>query len=282
MRSLAALLLAVLLLSPPPADAQGLRMLSAGEGPLEVEADEAIELRQQERLVIARGNARARQGGVVLDAQVLAASFRDTAEGRQEIHRLDAVGDVLIRTERETIRGDNAVYDLDQDVVQITGDALRIETPEQTITARDSLEYWNREQRAVARGDAVAAQADQRLRADVLEALLEDQEQDRPAGGDERASIRLIRAWGNVLISTATEIVQGERGEYDVRSGVATLSGSVKITRGENQLDGERAVVNMRTGVSRLVAGDATGRVRGLFVPESESEPPRPPDAGRR
>lgn len=275
MRLSTAIAVALSLALASPAAAQGLRMLSAGEGPLEVEADEAIELRQQEQLVIARGNARAKQGGVVLDAEVLAAAYRDTPDGRQEIHRLDAVGDVRIQTERETIHGEHAVYDLDQDVVQITGSNLRIETPEQVITARDSLEFWNREQRAVARGDAVAAEGEQRLRGDVLEAILD---RDQAPAEPGTASIRLIRAWGNVLISTASEIVQGERGEYDVRSGVATLAGSVKITRGTNQLDGDRAVVNMRTGVSRLVAEDrsASGRVRGLFMPDSP--PPRRPD----
>lgn len=262
-------------------------LLSAGEGPLEVEADEGLELRQKERLLIARGNAIARQGDVTLAADVLAASYAETEGGEQRIERIDAIGSVVIRTPTETVRGDRAVYDLIRDVAQVTGENLRLETPEQVVTARDSLEFWNAEQRAVARGDAIVAQGAQRMRADVLEALLAEAGENGDAsvtatadGERDLPAIRMVRAWGNVLISTDDEIVRGERGEYDVVTGLATLDGSVRITRGDNQLDGDRAVVNMNTGVSRLVSADggSRGRVRGLFFPGSEEPPPRPGD----
>ena len=55
--------------------------------------------------------------------------------------------------------------------------------------------------------------------------------------------------------------------------GLATLSGNVKITRGENQLNGAVAEVNLNTGISRLLSnrGAQNGsRVRGLFTPKNQ------------
>ena len=50
------------------------------------------------------------------------------------------------------------------------------------------------------------------------------------------------------------------------------MNGSVKITRGQTQLNGDRAEVNLNTGVSRLltmVKGQkkSNERVRGIFMP---------------
>ena len=56
-----------------------------------------------------------------------------------------------------------------------------------------------------------------------------------------------------------------------------TVTGSVKITRKDNQVDGGYAVVNLNTGISRifpaaagLAAGRANQRVKGLFVPQKK------------
>jgi lipopolysaccharide export system protein LptA len=85
--------------------------------------------------------------------------------------------------------------------------------------------------------------------------------------------MRTVKADGNVRISTPTEFARGAGGVYYVTEQLATLTGAVKITRGESQLNGEYAEVDLEAGVSRLLGappgqpGDA--RVRGLLVPES-------------
>jgi lipopolysaccharide export system protein LptA len=56
---------------------------------------------------------------------------------------------------------------------------------------------------------------------------------------------------------------------YNEIDNIATLSGSVRITRGQNQLAGDVAEVNLDTGVSRLLSQtEGEGLVRGLLVPE--------------
>ncbi|MFN7001449.1 MAG: LptA/OstA family protein, partial [Elioraea tepidiphila] len=81
-------------------------------------------------------------------------------------------------------------------------------------------------------------------------------------------------AFGNVRITTANEVVRGERGVYTPGDGLARVSGNVRITRGQNQLNGAYGEVNMKTGVSRLLPAPG-GRVTGMIVPE-DRRPPAP------
>ena len=231
--------------------------------PLEIEADNGLELYQDRQLVVAKGNVVAKQGEVVLRSDLLSASYEDSETGQRRIRRLDAVGNVRIETAKERLFGDYVTYDLVRELMVITGDDMRIEAPSQTIRARDSLEFWGAEQRAVARGDAVVTQDTTSMRADVIEAILrrDPQKPVKPAAG---------------LAQTASEIVEGDRGDYDVPNQIATLTGNVQISRGKNQLNGEQAVVNLKSGVSRLTGGK-TGRVRSILFPGGGNNLDAPP-----
>ncbi len=81
---------------------------------------------------------------------------------------------MLFKAPTGTVSGDHAVYDVDTAVMVVTGRAhLRMVTPREVITARDSLEWYDTKQIGVARGDAVAVSADRRVRADILTALVD-------------------------------------------------------------------------------------------------------------
>lgn len=264
-RSLAAVA-ALVLAGPPPAAGQGLLGLQGDKHPLEVTADQGIEWRRGEKLYIARGNARAARGTFELYADVLTAHYRDLAEGGTEVFKIVARERVRIVMPGEKVYADHGVYEVDRGLVVLRGRDLRLETERDVVRARDSLEFWERQQVAVARGDALAKRGDQEIRADVLTAYF------RP-GTTDRLEMRTVKADGNVRVSTATEFARGDGGVYYVPEQLATLSGAVKISRGENILSGEYAEVDLVSGVSRLLGappgqpGDA--RVRGLLVPDS-------------
>ena len=59
--------------------------------------------------------------------------------------------------------------DVAKGILILTG-GTRLETETDRITARDSLEYWEKQNLAVARGNAIAIRGENRLRADVLTA----------------------------------------------------------------------------------------------------------------
>ncbi|MFC4237607.1 LptA/OstA family protein [Thalassospira xianhensis] len=247
--------------------ADPLGLAQSGGGGLEVESDNGIEWRRNEQVLIARGNAVAKRGNSRVDADELRALYRDR-DGQSEIYRIIATGNVKLSSETDVATGDQAIYDIDDAVVVLTGEDLQYKTPTETLTAEESLEYWEAERMAVARGNAVAISDDRTLRGDVLTARFE-------VGKNGENELSRIDGNGNVTIRTPTDFVVGNQGVYDAKTGIATLVGSVKITRGENQLNGDRAVVDLNTGVSRLTAngnGDGKSRVRGLLVPEKDEE----------
>ncbi len=276
-----------------PVLAQGID-LSQG-GPVEVTSNDGIEWRQAEQVIVARGQARATRGGVTVESDRLiaryrprgnagAAAARPPAEGPAgggEIWRMEAEGNVVITTATDRAEGDRAVYDMDQAVMVLTGQNLRLMNPDNTLTARDSIEYWSGRRMAVARGNAVVVTADgRRVRADTLVAYFLENAAPGAAprpqtvaapggapGAQTPSSLDRVEAFGNVEIRTADEVVRGDRGVYSPNTGIARLLANVRITRGENTLSGQEAIVNMQTGVARLVSAPGA-RVQGLVVPQ--------------
>ena len=101
--------------------------------------------------------------------------------------------------------------------------------------------------------------------------------QPNPAGQNE---IVQIEAFGDVEISSPQEYARGDQGIYYVKEELAILTGQVRITQGETQLNGQRAEVNLATGVSRLLPTEG-GRVQGQLSGRgsgNSSLPARPED----
>jgi len=270
-------------------------------GPIEVTARDGMEWRQNEQLVIARGAARAVRGGVTIDSDLLLARYRprggapaearppsEGPGGASEIWRLEAEGTVVITTATDRAEGDRAIYDMDQAVMVLTGRNLRLTSPDNVLTARDSVEYWPQRRMAVARGDAVVVtKDDKRVRADVLVAHFREAPNEagaprpqpaRPAAENAPGSdsnLEKVEAFGRVEIRTPTEVVRGDTGVYTPPNGLARLLRNVTIVRGDNTLTGCEAIVNMQTGISQLVScpGD---RVRGIIVPGQNQNLPAP------
>lgn len=277
--------------SGPASSGNGGLNLSGGKSgtPLEIYADDGMELSQDARKVTAHGNAKAIRGNVTVTADTLIAYYRDRSGspqkpaantdaknpeegGGNEIWRVEAVDHVTIASPNQTVYGDHADYNIDDAVVKVTGQNLRMVTPTDLVTAKDSLEYWDQKQQAVARGDAVATRGDKSIKADVLTADFARNDQGQMA-------ISKAHGLGNVVLTTAREVVTGNHADYDVDAGIVTITGAVTLTRQENKLNGEYAVVNLNTGVSKLyptIPGTSGGsqRVKGVFVPQQRDSAP--------
>jgi lipopolysaccharide export system protein LptA len=322
--------------SAQPARAQnfGLGLSSQDNGkPVDIVADDGIEWQQNNRVYIARGNARATRGQSTLFGDTLMAFYRPicspearaaaaqkaaaakenppknkpanapqpphdcpatvpdkppaaqdrnnpgngdpTGGNATEIYRMEADGNVKIATETQTVYGDHAVYDVDQDLLVVTGKHLKLETPRDTVTARDSLEWYDDKQLAVARGDAVSIREGKRLAGDVLTAEIEKDK-------NGASHISRIDAQGNVLVSSLDQVARGDTGIYNVDTGIATLSGRVTLTRADNVLRGRYGVVDLNNNVSRLLNAPPSAkltegsapRVEGLLIPRKKPEPP--------
>jgi len=314
MRTTIALLTAMLAIAAVgslDAAAQGLNLggASTDDRPIDITADSGIEWQQQAQVYIARGNAVATRGTSEVHADTLTAHYRPskskTAEGGNEVYRLDADGHVVMKGPTQTVVGDQAVYDVDQQIGVVTGKALKLTTPTDVVTARDSLEWYDGTQIAVARGAAVATRADKHIRADVLTAHMTKEKPNPaadkpgainpaeikssatpakpqsgapkqaspsgPLGADSDSSrISRVDAQGNVVAWNPTDVGRGDYGVYNADTGIVTLLGNVTITRGQNVIRGKYAVLDLNTNVSRMMTvaakpGEPVPRVEGLF-----------------
>lgn len=236
--------------------------LQTGDGPIEIDASEALEWRSEEQQYVAQGNARVRQGDNEVRADILTADYRDDADGNTEIYLLTAEGGVEIDSDQARIRGDRAVYNLTDETFVLTGGNLSLATDEDRVTATQSLEYNQRTGVAIARGNATVEREDQQVRADTITAYVVV-----GASGDQE--LERVLAQGNVRVTSPDGVATAEEGVYNALTNVATLTGSVRITRGQNVLSGDMAEVNLDTGVSRLLAqSDGQGLVGGVLVPD--------------
>jgi lipopolysaccharide export system protein LptA len=244
--------------------------LTNSNAPIEIEAADGIEWRRDERVYIARGKARAKRGDLQVDADVLSAYYRGEGKNSNDIYRVTAEGNVVLSSSNDKIWGDRAVYDLDQGSLIVTGQKLRAQTKKQILTARDSLEYWQKQLAMVARGDAEVIEGDRRVKADLLTGYMRK-------GADGKTELYQVEAKGHVRIWRDEDYAQAQTAVYNLDSDIATLDGSVKITRGQNQLDGDRAEFDMKTGVSRILGQPGTGsRVHTLIFPGQGTKPTAP------
>ena len=231
--------------------------------PIEIFADNGIEWQQENLTFLARGNARAVRGPVTVLANELQAYYREKADGSTEIWRMDANGKVRIKTQGQMGYGDKAVYQVEKGILVISGPKVRLVAGKDIISANKQLEYWEKELMAVARGNAHAIRQEKSLKADVLASYF------RPNNKDETELYR-IDAFDNVKIVTQNNTATADRGVYNVESGIATLTGSVKLVRGKNILTGCSAKVDLGTGVSKIFScpteiGSVRKRAKGLL-----------------
>jgi lipopolysaccharide export system protein LptA len=246
------------------ASAQSLNFGSGdSDQPIEIFADNGIEWQQESLIFLARGNARAVRGPVTVFADELRAYYREKPDGGTDIWRLDAAGKVRIKTPGEVAYGDKAVYQVENGILVLLGTKVRLVAGRDVITADKQLEYWEKKQMAVARGNANVVRNDKRIRADVLASYFRTDK-----NGDNQ--LYRVDAFDNVKIVTRRNTATADRAVYNVESGIATLTGSVKLVRGKNVLTGCSAEVNLNNGVSKIFScpitpGAARKRAQGVL-----------------
>jgi len=291
------------------------------QGTLEVTADHDLEWLQQDHAYVARGNAVAKRGTVTLMGDLLIAYYRPMAKppgsgapapgnGSQpassagpavsgtrpppeattkpgatpstgfdtsttEIWRVVAEGNVHIVSEDKDAYGDRLEYDKDAGVVVLTGNNLKATTLTETVTARDTLEYWDNQDMAVARGNALIVKFNgDTLAGDVIGGHFVKNAQNQ-------STLKTIESRGHVVVTTATDIVHGDQGVYDLDAHRTVLVGNVRATRGDSELEGETAEVNNDTGISQVFPGPGQ-RVHGLFAHQTNPSAPPPAKTGSK
>lgn len=173
-----------------------------------------------------------------------------------------------------SVGAQNARFD-GKEPIEITSDQLQVEQ-QQNI--------------AIFSGNVVAIQKDVRLKSDKMTVYYtggEEKKSDAPQNNTQapaapKQSIKKIEVEGNVFLSTPEETASGARGNYDVVGEEIHLFDNVVLTHGENTLTGNQLTYNFASGHSTITGGPIAEsgaskgkeRVRALFVPDKENQPP--------
>ena len=232
-----------------------------GAQPIEISADNGIEWDREARTYTARGNAVAVQGTSELRADTLVAAYGGSGN---QIDRITADGGVKISNPSQTAYGDHAEYDQAKRLLVMTGSALKIENADQTVTARDSFEYWEDQDALVAKGDVAILKSDgTKIDGDEVTSYFHD-------SAEGKREVFQVKAEGNVRIDTGKEVATCQRAVYDPATRIAVLTGNVVLTQNKNVFRGARAEIDMAKGISRLLPAPGE-RVRTTIQPKQNS-----------
>lgn len=237
--------------------------------PLEITAEQSLEWHRNEKFFKASKNVIAVQGETKLSAQILIARYHedDGKDTGLKIYLIEASGGVVIDSAQSKAYGEKAVFEVDKGVATMTGGNLRLVSQDQTVTAKESFRYWVREGRLMASGKAMAIRGEDRLEAENMSATFAENK-------DGSRVLDTLEANDNVIITTPTEILTGDKGIYKAKTNMAEMLGNVVIKRGPNILKGEKAQVDLNTNISTMFGSTSGGgRVSGVFYPGSEKKP---------
>lgn len=273
--------LAAMLVVASPSMAQNLNLSGTSNGvpvPIQITATQGISWSQKADTVTANGDAIATRGDVTVKADQLIAHYAPEktssssssasgdllSQGNSQLMELEAVGHVHIYTATDNAWGDRAVYSAAQQVLVLTGTNLELTTPNDTLTARDSIEYYASAHKAVARGNARITTSDGRsVSADVITGYFSTQ-----PGTTGDGTLERVEALGHVVITTKGDTASGDSGVYLPGTETARLGGNVQITHAGNHLSGSDVLVDMKSGTATLLATPG-GRVSGVILPSS-------------
>jgi len=111
-------MLALLLLAQPVAAQMNGKFDS--KQPIEISAD-SLEVLQNEQKAIFKGNVVAIQGQVRLKADQMLVAYKQNAEGKNSISKIEVTGNVFLATPEETASGAKGIYNVDAKQIDLVG-----------------------------------------------------------------------------------------------------------------------------------------------------------------
>ncbi len=244
------------------------------ESPIVIEAQNSVVCDETASKCVATGLAKAQKGDNSVYGDILTVYFTEGKD--REITSMTADGHVRMETPNEKAFGDHAHYDVALDRVLMTGGNLKIVTPKETLTARDSIEYWHTKNKGIARGNAIARFQDkeQLIQADTLVAYFKPSSE-KNKEGQEKLQVDRVEAEGNMLASGPNGVVTGDRGVYFGNTEIVEVFNNVKVTQQGNVIEGGYAKANLKTNVAEMFPSpphvSQSGpikRISGIIIPK--------------
>lgn len=127
---------------------------------------------------------------------------------------------------------------------------LSVDTSAAVEVTADSLSVDQDQGTAIFSGNVVIGQGELRLSAGRVEVIY----------SDETGGISRLIASEDVLFVTDTDAAEAQNAEYDIITGVLTLSGNVLLTQGASAISAETMILNVTNGTATM-----QGRVRTVL-----------------
>lgn len=234
-------------------------------------ADEKVEWHQNDQKMIAIGNAIASKKDLSIRADKMTGyyfSSRVNGQNKSGIKNVHAVGAVVMKSPNANGFGDTMDYDVEADTMILKGNPAQIKTDKETITATESITYYPSKQQAVALGDVIASDNDNKIYSQKMISYFE-----KNATGN--LEMKRVEIFDNVKIVTKDANVTAEKGVYLPQTGKVKLFNNVVIDQKGNILKGDMAETNLNTGISTLIAKKSAGRrVTGVFKEKEKDAKP--------
>lgn len=243
----------------------------------EILADHGMVCDQEKKQCTAEGNVRVFRGKSTLTCDKLVAYFVKNAQGKQELERLEAFGNVHIFSQEDGYDAKSAYgsYEVDTQLVTLKGNPV-IKHKELEIHGTGPITYDQVKEKATTASRATVKKQEQLLQANELVAHFKRDEDNNSKSLDH------LTAHGNVVVSSPTEIAQAEYGSYYEATSTAELWNNVVITRYDGQIRGPRAKVDMKSGESRMLHPTNSPikqqRVQALLLPKEKDKVKAPSD----
>ncbi len=232
-------------------------------------ADEKVEWHQKAQKIVAVGNAVATKEDMNIRADSLTGYYagrENTPKGKSQITKVEARGNVVMKSSKANASGHTMDYDLKKDIVVLTGTPAKIVTDKETITAEDKIIYYPSEQKAIATGNVTATdKQNNKLYSDTMTAYFID-------GKTSKMELKEVQIAGNVKIATDNTEVTADRGTYFPQQGKIKLFDNIVINQQGNILKGDIAETDLNSGISKLISTTKGSRVKGIFKEKKKEE----------
>ena len=223
---------------------------------IKLDAEQRVEYHQKEQKLVAIGNAVATKGKMSIKANELVGYY--AANNKNKISRVEAHGNVVMKSDQTEAFGNDMVYDVKDDMAKFSGRPARIKTADADISSQGPIIFWPEKQEAVAEEEVVAIDKQgNKVRSDKMHAYF-------VKGADGKLVLDKIDIDGDVKINAKEAEISSRSGVYYANDNKVELFDDVVITQNGNVLHGDKAESNFNSGISKILSGNK-GRVSGVF-----------------
>ncbi len=227
---------------------------------LTVEADESLEWFEKEKYYLAKGNVVLIKNDLTLEANFVKANY---IENKDEIILKNIIAKENVRLTKGRIKatGEYISYDINTEIVTITGPFQTFSSPSGYIESNRIIKFDNIKNKAEADGKVkIILPNKTKIYANNIKADFTG----------KNKSLNNAIAKGDVIIENTAKgkRSKADLGIYNSSSEIIKLSGNVIIINKESILKGSRGSTNLKTNISNLTGNPSKGkRVKGVFSP---------------